>query len=166
MLASAMQAKHLLWTCIALFFIRVVGQIEVLLVAPPWLPPMSAWYSGLLPYPMLLPLQIALLMLMCTIAIRKSAAVSTARIAHSGGASILRALAILYFAVMVARLAWCVHRNGSDYYLHGAIPIAFHWVLALFVLALLRHREPADCGTHHASVRLLRIRSVTTQPKS
>ena len=49
----------MLWICIALFFVRVLGQIEVLLLAPDWLPPMAAWYSGLLPYPILLPAQIA-----------------------------------------------------------------------------------------------------------
>jgi hypothetical protein len=124
-----------LWTCIALFFLRVVGQIEVLLVAPEWLPPMSAWYSGLLPYPILLPLQIALLMLMSAVAIRKSTLAPSASITRARSASILRALALLYFAVMAARLVWCVHQHGSELYLHGAIPIAFHWVLALFLLS-------------------------------
>jgi hypothetical protein len=67
-----------LWICIALFFARVVGQIEVLLLAPDWLPPMSAWYSGLLPYPILLPAQIGLLMLMCALVIRTRPAESRA----------------------------------------------------------------------------------------
>lgn len=34
----------LLWTCVALFAARVIGQLETLLVAPPWLPDMEAWY--------------------------------------------------------------------------------------------------------------------------
>jgi hypothetical protein len=62
-----------LWICIGLFFARVVGQLEVLLLAPDWLPPMDAWYSGLLPYPVLLPVQIALLMLMSIVAFRTRA---------------------------------------------------------------------------------------------
>ena len=123
-----------LWACIALFFVRVVGQIEVLLLEPAWLPEMSAWYSGLLPYPILLPLQIALLMLMCALVIRKATMGSSVRVSRSGSGMIWRALAIAYFITMAVRLAWCIHRYGSDYYLHGAIPIAFHWVLALFAL--------------------------------
>jgi hypothetical protein len=42
-------ARVLLWTCVALFAARVVGQLEALLVGPGWLPDMDAWYSGLLP---------------------------------------------------------------------------------------------------------------------
>src|SRR5882724_762592 len=45
----------------ALFFARVAGQALVALAGVTWLPPMSAWYSGLLPYPVLLPVQILIL---------------------------------------------------------------------------------------------------------
>ena len=48
-------AATLLWICIALFAARVIGQFEVMLFAPDWLPPMEAWFSGLLPYHLLLP---------------------------------------------------------------------------------------------------------------
>lgn len=128
-----MQAAAALWICIALFFVRVVGQVEVLLLDPAWLPPMSAWYSGLLPYPVLLPVQIALLMFMCAIAVR-GLKPSSAR------AEMWRALALIYFALMLVRLIWCVRQFGHDFYLHGGIPIAFHWVLALFLLVWARHR--------------------------
>jgi hypothetical protein len=126
-----------LWACIGLFFARVVGQIEVLLVAPRWLPAMQAWYSGILPYPLLLPVQIGLLMLMGVLAIgtrvprqRTCSAERTA--------TILRTLAVLYVVGMAVRLSLVVHFYGTDYYLHGAIPVAFHWVLALFVLVWTR----------------------------
>jgi hypothetical protein len=128
-----MHTAPILWICIALFFLRVIGQVEALLLEPAWLPPMSAFYSGLLPYPLLLPLQIALLMLMCVLVVRHPRS--------TRGTKVWRALAWIYFAVMAARLAWCVHKYGGEFYLHGAIPIAFHWVLALFVLALARHSE-------------------------
>jgi hypothetical protein len=124
-----------LWVCIGLFFARVVGQVEVLLVEPTWLPPMSAWYSGLLPYPLLLPLQIALLMAMSVLALRASS--------YSGsGRKVWRTLALLYFAVMAVRLVLCVSAYGSEFYLHGAIPIALHWVLALFALVYVRRPTP------------------------
>ena len=64
----ATSAAALLWSCAALFASRVVGQLEALLVAPAWLPDMDAWYSGLMPYPLLLPAQIAILMLMAVVA--------------------------------------------------------------------------------------------------
>ena len=128
-----------LWICIGLFFARVAGQIEVLLVAPHWLPAMPAWYSGLLPYPLLLPIQIVLLMLMCVLVIGTRTA-SRPRGAAERTAAILRTFAIIYVAVMAARLILVVHRYGGDFYLHGAIPVAFHWVLALFILVWTRLR--------------------------
>jgi hypothetical protein len=129
-----------LWICIALFFARVVGQIEVLLLAPDWLPPMSAWYSGLLPYPILLPAQIALLMLMCALVVRTRPRDPSAIVTSTGVAKVWRAIALVYFLAMAGRLVVCVHRYGRDFYLNGAIPVAFHWVLALF-LALLTYRK-------------------------
>lgn len=128
--------------CIGLFFARVVGQLEVLLLAPDWLPPMYAWYSGLLPYPLLLPLQIALLMLMSIAAFRER----TGR--QAGGAKprtakLLRLLAGVYFLIMAIRLCIVIRVFGSDYYLHGAIPVAFHWVLALFLLVWTRGQPAA-----------------------
>lgn len=132
------RSELVLWACIALFFARVVGQIEVLLLAPAWLPEMSAWYSGLLPYPILLPLQIALLMLMCALAVRVRAKRPGATDTSGGAARVWRALAILYFVAMAVRLAVSVERYGHDFYLNGAIPIAFHWVLALFAVVCTR----------------------------
>jgi hypothetical protein len=130
-------SRAVLWACIGLFFARVVGQIEVLLVAPRWLPAMQAWYSGILPYPVLLPIQIALLVLMGVLAIRTRAPRRRTDAADRT-AKIFRALALLYVASMAVRLILILRLYGKDYYLHGAIPVAFHWVLALFVLVWAR----------------------------
>ncbi len=126
-----------LWLCIGLFFARVVGQLEVLLLAPDWLPPMHAWTSGLLPYPVLLPIQIALLMLMSVVAFRTGAIPQIEGSKHRA-AKLLRLMAGVYFVVMAIRLGSVIRLYGSDYYLHGAIPVAFHWVLALFLLVWTR----------------------------
>lgn len=132
-----MSAAALLWTTTALFLLRVVGQIEVWLLAPAWLPPMQAWYSGLLPYPLLLPAQILLLMLMAVLAYQRT--VAPAHVARNRrGLGMLRGLALAYFAVMAVRLVWTLVMHGGEFYLHGGIPIAFHWVLALFVLVYAR----------------------------
>ena len=40
---------------------RVLGQVAVNLWEPSWLPPSSDWYSGLVPYPVLLPIQLIML---------------------------------------------------------------------------------------------------------
>lgn len=123
--------KKILWCCVVLFFARVVGQVEVWLVAPNWLPEASAWYSGLLPYPILLPTQIAILMLMSVVAMR-------ARVASPRLGLVLRSLALVYFITMAVRLVLTVWAHGTLFYMHGAIPVAFHWILALFLLVLGR----------------------------
>lgn len=127
-----------LWVCIGLFFLRVVGQVEVLLLEPPWLPPMYYWYSGLLPYPVLLPAQIAILMLMSVVVFREMELNSASYTRPDRSRRWLRITALVYFAVMVVRLAVQFARGAEDVIAAGGIPIAFHWVLALFLLVLSR----------------------------
>jgi hypothetical protein len=128
----------LLWSCIALFAARVIGQFEALVAQPAWLPDMDAWYSGLLPYHLLLPLQIALLMLMSVVAWNRRVRTGRFALARPRLASGLRGLAVIYFLVMALRLALHIHGNGADFWREGAIPVAFHWVLALFLLVSAR----------------------------
>jgi hypothetical protein len=47
-----------LWVLALLFFFRVLGQALVAVFDSGFLPPMKEWYSGLLPYPILLPIQV------------------------------------------------------------------------------------------------------------
>jgi hypothetical protein len=140
---ASRRTAMLLWLCIALFAARVIGQFETLLLEPFWLPDMDAWYSGILPYPLLLPAQIALLMLMTVVAWNprvRSGAFAQARPNIAGA---LRGFACAYFVVMAARLAVNLNANGAEFWREGAIPVAFHWVLALFVLVSGR-RPPAE----------------------
>ncbi len=51
----------------AAFSLRVLGQLVVVLFRPEFLPPNEEWYSGLIPYPFLLPIQIAILGAQCAI---------------------------------------------------------------------------------------------------
>jgi len=128
----------LLWSCIALFAARVIGQFEVLVAAPAWLPDMDAWYSGLLPYHLLLPAQIALLMIMAVVAWNRRVRTGRFALAQPQFARLLRTLAVVYFGVMALRLGLNVHEYGADFWRQGAIPVAFHWVLALFLLVSAR----------------------------
>ena len=120
-----------LWTCIGLFLLRVLGQLEVVLIAPDWLPPMEQWYSGLLPYPLLLPAQILILMLMTGLAVNEIRRPHPAR-------DWLRVVSLIYFAAMLVRLIVQFLRGADDLIAAGGIPVAFHWVLALFLLVLSR----------------------------
>lgn len=117
----------LLWVLFGLFVMRVAGQVIVSLFSPPWLPPMSRWYSGLMPYRFLLPSQLAIMVLMVAMIAQ------VARGAPPTG--VLAAAEVwasyLYAAGMVVRLAkWL--RDPPDR--RGVfIPIIFHFVLAVFL---------------------------------
>jgi len=131
----------ILWVCVGLFFLRVVGQIEVLLLSPEWLPPMHAWYSGLLPYPLLLPAQIVVLMVMSIITAHEMQGPTRARSHRARWQRVVRGFALGYFAAMMLRLIIQLLRGADDVIAAGGIPIAFHWVLALFLLVLSRIRD-------------------------
>jgi hypothetical protein len=135
------EAALLMWTCMALFGARVIGQFEVLVAAPGWLPDMDAWYSGLLPYYLLLPVQIALLMVMAVVAWSRRVRTGRFALANPRIARALRGLALLYFLAMALRLGINLTDNGVDFWRAGAIPVAFHWVLALFMLVSARPAE-------------------------
>jgi hypothetical protein len=154
-LYRACTAGALLWSCIALFAFRVIAQLQALLLAPEWLPGMDAWYSGLMPYPLLLPVQIGILMIMAVIAWNRRIRNGCFARARPRVAGALRCFALLYFVVMAVRLAVNVNENGADWWSEGALPVAFHWVLALFLLVAGRppaeqepQREEADDVPH------------------
>ena len=69
--APAMRARSraavMLVALTLLFALRVAGQALVAFFDVGWLPPMEAWYSGLLPYPILLPTQLAILAVQVTL---------------------------------------------------------------------------------------------------
>ena len=138
--APVRRTAVLLWACVLLFAARVIGQLETVLLEPSWLPDMDAWYSGLLPYPLLLPIQIGILMLMAVVAWNPRVRTGQFAQRHPHAAGALRMFAFLYFVVMAVRLAVNVNTNHADFWSEGAIPVAFHWVLALFILISGRSR--------------------------
>ena len=136
--ASGRGRVAVLCICTLLFLLRVLGQLEVLLLAPAWLPPMNEWYSGLIPYPILLPLQIALLMVMAAVVMRELQAGARE---PGNWQRWVRGLAMVYFAVMLLRLVVQLIRGADSVIEAGGIPVAFHWVLALFLLVLARRNS-------------------------
>jgi len=116
---------------LALFLARVLGQILAATVAPPWLPPMPRWYSGLMPYRYLLPTQIVFLvvMTMMTLSVARESA-------PSGVPSPAVATGIIWgsYAYALGMVVRSVRYVLTPPERRGVlIPIVFHFVLAAFL---------------------------------
>jgi hypothetical protein len=147
-----------LWICIALFFGRVLGQALTAIYAPPGLPPMEAWYSGLVPYPVLLPIQISLLMFLSLVAYDHSRGEGRLLQRTRRVSKALRSAAFLYAGVMIARyLVATTFGDTPHWYSGGLIPVTFHLVLATFLYL---------AGSSGRSVRPWPISSIPTSPVS
>lgn len=117
----------------ALFALRVLGQALVAAGLAPFLPPMEQWYSGLVPYPVLLPIQAVMLVLMAKLIVdvwRGSGAFSVAR-PRLG--RILKGFSYFYALAMVARYVIVMIVHPEWRWFGHTIPIWFHLVLAAFV---------------------------------
>jgi hypothetical protein len=135
-----------LCACLLLFLSRVIGQVEVVLLQPDWLPPMHAWYSGLIPYPALLPVQIVLLMIMALVAYDHARGYGMFWPRKRSTRAALAGFAGFYAVAMAARLILTLSVKNGGLLESGMIPVAFHWVLACF-LALLS-AAPAESANH------------------
>lgn len=98
-----MRTAFVLWFLMALFFLRVVGQILVEFWQVRFLPPSEEWFSGLLPYPQLLTSQILILLLMVKIGLdfSRQAGWSYRPRVHVG--SWLLVFGSVYLLVMIVR---------------------------------------------------------------
>jgi hypothetical protein len=126
-------AGPLLWILLALFLLRVAGQVIVVVARPGWLPPMAQWYSGLLPYPYLLPAQILILALMALIATGVSFHAGPFVQRQRAVGFALLVVSLLYAGSMVLRYVLRMRRHPDQRWLGGTIPIVFHVVLAAFL---------------------------------
>lgn len=125
------------------FLTRVLGQLLVATRSVSWLPPMEAWYSGLIPYPILLPIQIVLLGVMVwTIRDVARGAGPLGQPRPRLGRFLMR-FSYIYFGSMIVRYAAAMTRHPEDRWLTGTIPIWFHMVLAGFVFVWGRHHTDA-----------------------
>ena len=146
----ASPAAVVLCALTVLFGCRVVGQALVAFLGVAWLPQMDAWFSGLLPYPLLLPLQIVILLVQ--IAIDRDLWRGRgffARPRPRAGRP-LRWLAGAYALSMAVRYA--ITRTH-------AIPVVFHWVLAAYLFTLGASLRDRPAGT----TRLTRRRFACTR---
>lgn len=139
--ADPRRVAPLLWGLLGLFLLRVVGQVLVAFLHVGWLPPMEQWYSGLLPYPLLLPAQAAILLVYGKVCVDFSR--GGGYFVHTRPWFGRQALWFGYFylAAMIARYPVQMALHPEDRWLGRTIPIVFHWVLAAFIIVFGRfHR--------------------------
>ena len=119
-----------------LFFGRVAGQLLVAVLGVSWLPPMEAWFSGYLPYSILLPIQLSILGVQATIdwQVCRGGGWFARRRPRAGRT--LRRLSYLYAFAMGVRF---LVTSGEH-----LIPIIFHWVLAAYLFVLSGHYMRAE----------------------
>jgi uncharacterized protein len=135
-LSDGRLAALLLAVASFLFLLRVLGQLLVVLRGPSWLPPMEQWYSGLLPYPRLLAVQGLYLAVMLVVIVSLVLDLSPVADRQPGLGAVLVPLAWLYAGSMGVRYAVRMARRPDQRWGGGAIPIAFHVVLAAWLLIL------------------------------
>ena len=119
-----------------LFLGRVFGQILAVLAAPLWLPSVEHWHSGLLPYPVLLPAQILILMFMSLVTYDTFRQNGVWYVRKRRTKRILRCVAYLYMAAMALRYVLTMALVPELRWFGQAIPITFHFVLASYILVL------------------------------
>jgi hypothetical protein len=115
-----------------LFLLRVLGQVLVALFDVGFLPPMAEWYSGLVPYPVLLAAQVAILALLASVCRDVARGTGVWARPRPRLGRWLRRVSYGYAGAMLVRYA--VLRTG-------AIPVVFHGVLAAFLFTLGRYQE-------------------------
>lgn len=138
-----------LWLLLALFVARVVGQVLVAFAHVSFLPPMSEWYSGLLPYPYLLLSQVLVIALLVKVSVdfsRGRGFFVQPRASFARGALLFGGA---YLLSMVVRYAVHMTRHPEARWFGQTIPIALHCVLAGYVLVFgtFHRRQGAARGS-------------------
>lgn len=124
----------LLWALLGLFVLRVLAQVLVAFLDVGFLPPMQAWYSGLLAYEYLLPAQIVIIVLMTTICLHFSQGRGFFVVSRPAFGKPVLYFGYVYFAAMILRYILRMALVPEARWFGGTIPIWFHLVLATFVI--------------------------------
>jgi hypothetical protein len=124
------------------FGLRVAGQFIVSRSAPTWLPSMPEWYSGVVPYPRLLAIQLAMLAVMGATVV--GLAVGWPAVANPRPAlgTALLLIAWPYGLSMPIRYAVRMWRHPEARWTGRTIPIVFHVVLASWLFVLGSYLRP------------------------
>ena len=127
-----------------LFALRVLGQALVAVFGVTWLPAMEQWFSGLIPYPTLLMIQLLMLILMVKITGEIWRGKGAFAIPRPHWSQFLQRFSAVYAAIMVLRYILTMALQPEMRWLGSAIPITFHFVLAAFIFTLGRYHRSAD----------------------
>lgn len=130
--------SRILFVLCVLFVSRVAGQLFVYLGLAPQLPPMSEWQSGLLPYPLLLFSQVAIIALQLRLCLMTLRGETFALLRTQRAAALLMRVGTLYFLSMPVRYIIYMYISPESRWFGGTIPIVFHMVLAAFLLVYSR----------------------------
>lgn len=129
-----------LWGLTALFAIRVAAQPLALIISQ--LPNFDTWHGGVLPYPVLLAFQLAILAAM----VATNRACTRDRLAPKPQlARTLTVLGGIYFAGMLIRLILGQTLNPAPAWFDHPLPTVFHLVLAIWLLLLARRLSQHAC---------------------
>ena len=116
-----------------LFSFRVLGQALVEFFSVDWLPSAEAWASGLLPYPILLVIQLVMLIGMVKIVTDVSRDQGFFATARSCWPRFLVRFSAIYAGSMALRYVLTMIFQPEMRWLGDTIPIFFHFVLAAFL---------------------------------
>ena len=119
-----------------LFALRVLGRALVAFVDIAWLPIMEQWFSGLIPYPTLLMIQLLMLILMVKITGEIWRGVGTFAIRRPDWSQFLIRFSAIYAGAMVLRYVLTMILHPEMRWLGDVIPVIFHFVLAGFIFVL------------------------------
>ena len=121
---------------LVMFVLRVLGQALVAVFDVPFLPPMQAWYSGLLPYPWLLSSQILIIGLFAGVCFDFARGAGFFAVPRRGFGLALLGLGAAYLGTMLIRYSVRMTLYPGERWAGGSIPTFFHWVLAGFLLTV------------------------------
>ena len=124
----------ILWVLTALFALRVAGEVVVALRAPTWLPPMEDW--NLMPYRLLLPIQLLILGVMVWIDTSFSASAGPPVDRTEVLGWVLVGFSAVYAGAMAVRYVVHMRRQPEARWFGGTIPIVLHLVLATYLYGL------------------------------
>lgn len=118
-----------------LFLLRVLGQALVVFFSVDWLPATEHWFSGLIPYPILLSVQLIMLVGMVKIAADVWRGRGLFAHPRPSWSRLLVIFSAIYAGSMVLRYVLTMIYRPEMRWLGGTIPIFFHFVLAGYLYA-------------------------------
>ena len=127
----------LLWLITLVFLMRVLAQIFVGIYSPSYLPKMEMWYSGLLPYPILLTYQ--MFMYTCMVIFNFCFYMGKGPLFYFLNPSTQRYFVyfgLIYFVLMVIRFIVHKVKDPETRWPRGTIPIFFHFFLSTYIILM------------------------------